>query len=53
VLSPNQTVSTEAGELHPTSAADLWEMYNYPVGTLADRNYRSVDVYDAGLHAQC
>jgi len=26
-------------------------MYNYPVGTLSDRNYRSVDVYDAGLHA--
>ena len=36
---------------NPTSTNDPWQEGQYPVGVPPDRNFRSGDVYDAGLHA--
>lgn len=36
---------------NPTSAADPYETSAYPRGVLPDRNYRSADVYNIGVHA--
>lgn len=36
---------------NPTSGADAWQESQYPVGVAPDRNFRSADVFDAGLHA--
>lgn len=36
---------------NPTAGVDKWQDTQYPVGVAPDRNFRSADVYDAGLHA--
>lgn len=36
---------------NPTTGTDNWEDTLYPTGVQPDRNFRSADVYDAGLHA--
>jgi glucose/arabinose dehydrogenase len=36
---------------NPTDTKDPWQEGQYPVGVQPDRNFRSDDVYDAGLHA--
>lgn len=36
---------------NPTSTNDPWQEGQYPVGVPPDRNFRTADVYNAGLHA--
>jgi glucose/arabinose dehydrogenase len=35
---------------NPTAGADQFEVPNYPIGTVADRNYRPADVFELGTH---
>jgi hypothetical protein len=35
---------------NPTSGVDPFEVTDYPVGTLPDRNWRRADLFDLGIH---